>query len=380
MNVVTIGRVDKSIFEEGSAERARIADYGKLFDRLVVIAFFPERAGYASTTIAPNVEVVPTNSLAPFLYPWDAYRLVRKIFSEGGEKDAKWVVSAQDPFESGIVAYVASRRLHVPLHIQVHTDVMSPFFGAESVKNKIRQMLARFVLRRADGIRVVSKRIFRSLVQFSKYLEKKIVVLPILVSTEAYRRTDATNRVRNQWQHFDFIFLMASRLTQEKDIPLAIRAIGRIAQQFPRVGLLIVGDGPEKAGLERLMRKLNLQENIIFINRTEQLADYYHACDAFVITSQYEGYGRTAIESLAAGKPVIMTDVGVADWIVRDHDNGLVIPVGDEGALVEALKVFLSDRVLRHRLHESAREAHGGEMTKAQYDELYKASLESLIV
>ncbi len=380
MNLLTIGRVDKSVFEEGSAERTRIANYGKLFDRLVIVAFFPKKAGFIATKIAPNVEVIPTNSLTIFLFPWSAYRIVKKLFSEGDAQKEQWVVSAQDPFESGIAVYAVSRQFRIPFHIQIHTDVMSPFFGAESFKNKIRQMLAQYILRKADGIRVVSRRIFQSLVSFDKSLEKKIVVLPIYVRTHVNTHTFAKQEIRHEWQHFDFLFLMMSRLTREKDFPMAISAMKRVIHHHPRVGLLIVGDGPEKKKLERLVSSANLYEHIIFVPRTEDIAYYYKMCDAFLITSRYEGYGRTAIEALSEGKPVIMTDVGAAGWIVQDHDNGLIVPVGDNDACAKALISFIDDRVLRHRLQESAHDPVPFTMTEERYNELYRASIESLIV
>jgi glycosyltransferase involved in cell wall biosynthesis len=374
MNLITVGRVDKSIFEEGSAEQTRIAGYGELFDRLVVVAFFPKKAGYVATKIAPNVEIVPTNSVFSFLYPWSAYRIVGALL-----KGADWVISTQDPFDAGIVGYMIRKKYNTPLHVQVHTDVMSPYFRMESLKNKIRYLLACFILQRADGIRVVSKRIFQSLVTAFQELEKKIIVSPIYVPIDSSFASAGESGFRHEWQHFDFLFLMASRLTREKDFPMAITTMKRVVEQRPHVGLLIVGDGPEKKKLQRLVDAANLHEHIIFVPRTEHILPYYKMCDLLLITSRYEGYGRTAIEALSVGKPVVMTDVGVAGWIVQDHDNGLIVPVGDDVACAKALVSFIDDRVLRHRLQESARDPIPYSMTEERYKELYKASIEGLI-
>jgi len=78
--------------------------------------------------------------------------------------------------------------------------------------------------------------------------------------------------------------------------------------------------------------------------------------DIFVLVSNYEGWGRAAVEAMAAGVPVIMTNVGLAGELLRHEYNGLIIPVGDEKALARAVDVLMSDEKLRQKIIANALE------------------------
>jgi len=138
---------------------------------------------------------------------------------------------------------------------------------------------------------------------------------------------------------------MASRLTREKNIGLAIEVFAGIMNQESGIKnplLLIVGDGPERENLELRIKnyavpagRQELRSNAVIEPWTDDLASYYKTADLFLLTSNYEGYGRTVIEAQAAGLPILMTDVGVA--------IGEVVPVGDKAALVAALNKIMDN-------------------------------------
>ena len=133
---------------------------------------------------------------------------------------------------------------------------------------------------------------------------------------------------------------MASRLTKEKNISMAIKAFGSAKRQAPSAEnplLLIVGDGPKKQNLMLQASSFKLQENVKFEPWTNDLGSYYKTADLCLLTSNYEGYGRTVVEAMAAGLPVVMTEVGLAGELLIDDLDGKVVPVGDEKALAAAI-------------------------------------------
>ena len=143
---------------------------------------------------------------------------------------------------------------------------------------------------------------------------------------------------------------MASRLTKEKNIGMAIEAMKEVVKERPKTGLIIVGDGPEREALELKTTNYKLKTNIIFENWTDDLASYYKTADLFLLTSNYEGYGRTIIEAMAANCPIVMTDVGLAGEVVKNYYNGIIVPAGDKKEMKEA--------ILRSEEHTSELQSH----------------------
>jgi len=245
-----------------------------------------------------------------FLRFFRGYFEARRILAEGRFD----VISAQEP-EHWFLAWLLSRKFKIPWQMQIHTDIMSPYFVKHSVFNFFRRMLAKFLIPRANCVRVVSERIKKSIKR------PDAVVLPIFSA----RKDDGGINVKERYPGYDFYILMASRLTREKNIPLAIDAVREIKGAL----LIIVGAGPMK-GVDG--------ENVKWEGWQENLSGYYQSSDCFLLTSDYEGYGMAAAEALQHGLPVVMTDVGIAGEVVKNGENGLVVPVGNKEALVRALE------------------------------------------
>src|SRR3989344_1163711 len=139
MKVLSIGS-DRNIFKEGSAVRARMLEYGRLFEELHIIVFVNRfkinDLGFKvkKVQISKNIWVYPTHSLSRWFYVFDAIRIGKSII-EKARND--FVVSGQDPFECGLAASRIAHLFTVPLHIQIHTDFLSPHFRSASLLNRL---------------------------------------------------------------------------------------------------------------------------------------------------------------------------------------------------------------------------------------------------
>lgn len=369
MKILSIS-TDRKVFEKGSAVRTRLIEYGGLADELHVIVFAKRALGFFKETVSPNIFLYPTNAWTRFGYVPHAIICALALKRRGVSID---VVTTQDPFECGVAGYLIARILCARFHIQVHTDFMSPYFVRESLLNKIRVRIAKFLLPRTDAIRVVSERIKKSLIaSCSKIHASRIAVLPIFVDVQKIKDASIKTDLRAKYPHFDFIALMASRFTKEKNIPMAISAMAEVVKKYPKAGLIIVGSGPEEQKLKLLATHYSLLSHVIFEPWTDDLASYYKIADIFALTSDYEGYGRTIIEAEAAGCLVIMTDVGIAGDVIKNGENGLVVPVGDVQALTSAiLSVIGKKAVLRASLPKQP--------SKEEYLDAYRASWENTL-
>jgi glycosyltransferase involved in cell wall biosynthesis len=300
---------------------------------------------------------------------WGAFRSAlksgRQILKEEGAAD--FLISAQDPPERWLVAWRLAKKFRIPFQVQVHTDILSPFYRKESFKNKIRVYIARFILRRATGVRVVSERIKNSLVEHNIVAPEKIAVLPVYIETQNFLAVDSSPDV-----FFDFIFVMVSRLTREKNIDLALTAFKEVVVKYPQTRLRIVGEGSELEHLITLASELEIMQHVEFSGWKTTPFEMYGNAHCYLLTSNYEGYGRTVVEAMATGLPVVMTDVGIAGSIMKHEESGLVVPLGDKDGLVRAMITIRGDDSLRERLRTNARAQVALFPTEQQYWANYK--------
>ena len=348
INVLTIGS-DRNLFKKESQVRARVSKQGGVFDQLHVVVFSLSETGLKSEKIAENVWIYPTNSSSRLLYIRDAIALSKKIFFDNNLTFSNTVVSAQDPFEAGITASFVSGNLKIPLHLQIHTDFLSPFFRRQSLLNRLRVSMARLVLPKADGIRVVSERIAESIKKSDIKLKTNPIILPVFA--DFYKISDGTPSfdLHVKYPNFKSIVLMVGRLSPEKNILSALNALALVVKKYPNIGMVIVGDGPDKANLILRAKNLGIGKNVVFESWQEDLVSFYKTANLFVLASNYEGYGLVLIEAAAAGCPIITTDVGIAREMLGENHEQFIYPVGDEKCLAGKIILLLEDVGLRRK-------------------------------
>lgn len=144
----------------------------------------------------------------------------------------------------------------------------------------------------------------------------------------------------------------AGRLTAQKAVEDILAAVARVAG----VELLVLGDGPERGTLERRAVELGVSDRVRFLGAgtRDDVITLFRAVDVALVTSAWENLPHTLLEALAAGTPVIATTVGGIPEVVRDGENGLLVPPGDAGALAAALERIVHDDGLRASLVAAA--------------------------
>ncbi|HPV70761.1 MAG TPA: glycosyltransferase family 4 protein [Candidatus Magasanikbacteria bacterium] len=369
MKVIFIG-TDRNIFKSSSAVQRRFLDYGKLFEEVHLIVLSAKKDENKEFNLASNIFVYPTNHLFKITYLWSIYKITKRIIKKIGREA---IVSSQDPFETGLAAWLVKKIFKLSLQIQIHTDILSPYFIKEFWINHLRVYWAKFLIFQADRVRVVSFRILKSLsIPFTAI--SKFIVLPIYVENNCLKESTPSVNLHYKYPQFDKIILMASRLTKEKNIILALEAFNELIKKYPKLGLVVVGSGPEENKIKEKIKKDKLVDSVIVEKWSDNLTDYYKTADIFVLTSNYEGYCRTVIEAMICGLPIVMTDVGLANEIIIDNKNGLIVPVGDSKTLSSAISRLLYDTSLRESFIKKSEETLRQLMTKEKYLELFKQS------
>ena len=149
-----------------------------------------------------------------------------------------------------------------------------------------------------------------------------------------------------------FALGVAGRLTAQKALGDTLEALARV----PDVALLVLGDGPERAELERRAGELGLADRVRFLGAgtRDDVIALFRAVDAALLTSAWENLPHTLLEALAAGTPVIATAVGGIPEVVRDGENGLLVPPRDIAAIASAIDRLVHDDALRASLAAAA--------------------------
>ncbi len=160
--------------------------------------------------------------------------------------------------------------------------------------------------------------------------------------------------------------VFAGRLGPQKAVGVLLDAL----VEADRVHLLIAGDGPERHALERQSAKLGLDGRVRFLGTVprEAVLRLFRAADASVLPSAWENFPHTVVEALAVGCPVIATAVGGVPEVVRDGENGLLVPPNESVALGATIARFFSEAHLRERLAAAAPDSVAGYSEQAVFE------------
>jgi len=146
------------------------------------------------------------------------------------------------------------------------------------------------------------------------------------------------------------------RLHQQKGFDVLIEAFSKCVRKHPGWRLVIFGEGPEREMLESLVSRLGLEGKVSLPGRVRNPERVIGAAEIFVLSSRYEGFPNALLEAMTCGLPVIATDChsGPAE-IIRDGEDGLLVPVEDSGTISGVLIRLMDDPDERNRLGGNAR-------------------------
>ena len=145
------------------------------------------------------------------------------------------------------------------------------------------------------------------------------------------------------------------RLHPVKGLSYCVRAFSTVVRELPEARLVLVGDGPERAQLERLCDVEGVFDRVLFLGQRPDVAQIMSAMDVLVLPSLAEGLSRVVLEAMAMGKPVVATRVGGQSEAVVDGATGLLVPPAEPGALAQALLKVLSDRTVARQMGAEGR-------------------------
>lgn len=355
MKILSLG-LDNTILDKNSKLAQRARAYGDLVEKYVVIVPHKENT---KVELSEKVTAYGVKSSNKILALWSMFSLGNRLLKQGSFD----LISSQDQYFVGFVACNLARKFKIGLEIQIHG--FEKFYG-------LRKKIAQRILPRANAVRVVSERLKNKLVNDFKVDDNKITVVPIFV--------DVNHGLSRQSRGDDkFVFLTIGRLVEVKNFSLQIQAMSQVVKEFPQARLLILGKGPLEDQLKQEVKDLGLSDFVQFKGWVDDINSYYQKADAFVLSSDAEGWGMVVVQAASFALPIVMTDVGCAGEVIKDNESGLVVPVGDGGALANAMSKIIKDKDLRDRLGKGAKDTLYDLPDKNKTFYLYKQSWQKAI-
>lgn len=316
----------------GGAERviSLLSDYYvKLGWRVSIVMLLHNKVQYA---LPPEVEVLNFSN-DRIKAALDTPRLILKL--RHLVKKRKPDVVAAFMAQNCMVASAACRGLKTRLVVSERIDPSAMGRGRlfEAVLNDVYAKATVAVMQTK-----------RAKAYFPQKVQENSVVIPNPIQVKA----EALERRKHR-------IVTAGRLTPQKNQKMLIHAFSAIHKIHPEYILDIYGEGPLQETLQQQIDALGLTESVVLRGNVPNIHEQIADAELFVLPSNYEGLSNALMEALMMGLPCISTNCAGSDEVIRDGENGLLIPIGDQGALEKALERLITDPALATQLGRTAR-------------------------
>lgn len=308
--------------------------------------------------------LMPLLIVSEFLH---ALRIVKK--ERIGAIHAHWIVP------QGFVAAIIKKFTGVPYIVTAHAGDVFP------LKSRLLRWFGKVALKNASYCTVNSNATKQAVVEVANV---PVDIIPMGVDLAAFSPAKKSGAIRKRYGiHGPFIFTVG-RMAEKKGFKYLIEAMPKILEKLPEAKLVLIGDGPERRGLEKLTNELNLGSSVVFAGKVthKELENWYATADVFVLPSivtsdgDTEGLGVVFLEAIASGTPVVGSNVGGIPDIIRHNQTGLLVPQKEPAALAGAIVRVLADSKLKVRLTKNAmkfvKERFTWELVAERFAELFR--------
>lgn len=289
------------------------------------------------------------------------YRLLRQALRRLNPESYD-LIHIQTPFAAHYAGVAAGRRYAKPLVSTYHTlfaeyiHCYAPWLPG-GIGRKLAQRLSRRQCNAVDMVIAPSAVMHDTLRDYG--VASRIEVVPTGLPLRHFRYGDG--RAFRRQYGIDAcrpVALYVGRVAHEKNLPLLLQMMQLLQQRHPDLLLLIAGEGPALAGLQRQVARLGLQQRVMFVgylDRRHGLVDCYHAADLFVFPSVTETQGLVLLEAMACGKPVVAVPaMGAAEIVLAG--KGAVPVEANPAAFANAVSRLLGMPGIRQQIAQQARD------------------------
>lgn len=275
------------------------------------------------------VEVLERHSYDPGIWT----QLRRLIASRGFD-----ILHAHDYKTNLLARYLSGRNL-IPL------STVHGWFGLDTMKERLYYAVDKRVLRAFPTVIAVSGELRTQLVA-AGCSPDRVIVVPNGIDHIKFTRNDALRPEARQslgLQDDDVVIGAVGRLERQKRFDLLMDAVAALRSEYPKLRLLIAGDGSLRDALQSRIERGGFADFVRLLGHQPDVIRLHHAFDLFVQASDEEGSPNVVLEAMALSTPAVVTDVGGTADLIENGVHGLLIPAGKPEALIDAIRRALAD-------------------------------------
>lgn len=231
------------------------------------------------------------------------------------------------------------------------TDFQSKTYGRRIEKMKARR---KKILAGADGVIAVS--------EFMSGLARMIGAdkdkIRVIYNSIDFLKSSPAPDIKKRLGADAKLIITACRLTVWKGVDGIIKIMPELRQKIDNLYFAVLGDGPELTNLKQLAGETGVKDRVLFLGRvsSESVINYFRQADLFILNTNYEGLSHTLLEAMAAGLPVITTNVGGNPEVIEDGRDGVLVGYNNAEELLAAAEKILADESFRVALVSGAKE------------------------
>ncbi len=366
---------------------------------LIATGLFPPEVGGPATYAKLLLEELPKRGIQVSVLPFSEVRKLPKIlrhlvyfFKVLVRVRGADLILALDPVSVGMPAIFAAKIAGKRFIVKVVGDYAWEM-ESQSVKRKaqnggkglltleefqkgkydyvteLRRKIERYVAKKAEKVIVPSKYL-KGIIEMWGVRAEKIGV--IYNAFDAPTFTESRESVREKLNIEGPMILSAGRMVPWKGFDTLINLWPEIVNEIQNARLYIAGDGPQENILRKIVKDKDLQDNIVFLGRLNQIGlfKYIRASDIFVLNTGYEGFSHQLLEVASLGTPIITTNIGGNPELVEDSKTGLLVKYNDKEEIKSAILKLWANSEMRMKISDEARKKVLGFNTKKMIEEV----------
>jgi N-acetyl-alpha-D-glucosaminyl L-malate synthase BshA len=309
-----------------------------------------------------------------FKYPPYALGLATKLVELAEEYDIE-LIHAHYALPHAASAYLAKQILNtqkVKTITTLHgTDIT--LVGADHSFHRV----VKFAIEKSDGITAVSNYLKqRTVEEFD--IKKEIRVIHNFVDTKRIDFDPQICKKETFAPGGEKILMHASNFRAVKRVGDVVRIFALVKEKIP-ARLLLIGDGPERIFVQQLVKEKKLSDDVFFLGEQDHIEPLFFCADLFLLPSEQESFGLTALEAMACSVPVIAAETGGLPEVISQGETGFLLPVGDIANMANKTVALLSDpekyRLFKTQARKRAEENFDAEQIIRQYESYYEKIL-----